>query len=594
MLNLPKIAEVFVAPRIVLARRGDRNSMAVIAALHEQYGIAAEAWDEGNIPRQLTLGGFSPNEVVVVFDGRGNPDFDMLTRRRPDDIRRFPSWSHGAYWGVELRSGATTTRIGGQRDFNADRCARQLRATFFRQFPMRIGSGQYPWGMPRKGEAAPRMTVLPDMRGLMERLNSGPDFATAIASEGYALELPAGSRISWIRVPSDPVRCDGARLRAVIDAMGAFERACAEFARVHPDRETLLSGVHLNGDAGLRELYLDPPTDQFSVARPDLHVTESGVFASENDEMPGGFPSAYHLDLAYGVNQQRWARCFEWLFGSGPVLFLVSHEWSMPYVSEFEWFVGELSRRGYPARMATTRDLSGLALSGNCVEWLGERVGTIWRQFPIFETTGVLAQLVRLAKDGSVRMVPEWSHHGNKAWFASYWSHREWFCARLSATDVAILDEVLPHSALVLPGEGAAIHVNGRCWRDVRHLAFASREERENLVVKVSGANALSARSYGVRMGAELNDVEWSEWIDARLAQSEPCVVQRRLDASKVDIAVHNTARGAAEVFNCRVLMRPWVVGGEIVSVQGTAVPSNLTRVHGMVDMAMMAFDLDA
>ncbi|MDP3771499.1 MAG: hypothetical protein Q8R16_04315, partial [bacterium] len=47
-------------------------------------------------------------------------------------------------------------------------------------------------------------------------------------------------------------------------------------------------------------------------------------------------------------------------------------------------------------------------------------------------------------------------------------------------------------------------------------------------------------------------------------------------------------AKTGPEIFRCRVLMRPWWVGGEVVSAHCCAVPQGCYKVHGMVDMAVL------
>src|SRR3989338_9469755 len=94
--------------------------------------------------------------------------------------------------------------------------------------------------------------------------------------------------------------------------------------------------------------------------------------------------------------------------------------------------------------------------------YLGEsKVGTIWRQFPIFETTGVLEELVVAAQDGTVRMVPEFCSLGNKVWFSAYRRYRDFFSARIPACHRAILDELIPDSHLVCSSDSFPINIAG-------------------------------------------------------------------------------------------------------------------------------------
>jgi hypothetical protein len=308
--------------------------------------------------------------------------------------------------------------------------------------------------------------------------------------------------------------------------------------------------------------------------------------------MPGGFPELVHIDRAYGVNQERWARCFEWLFREGPLLFLVSHEWSRCYVTETDWLVEHLRSRGYPALLRMTDQLADVEVTAGGVTCAGERVGPIWRQFPVFETQGKLVDIVAAARVGSVRLVPEFGHWGNKVWFSLFRKYAAFFRMALDSATFALLEETLPASHLVRDASSFPGHADGVNVESMDALRALPEDVRDRLVLKVCGANTLAARSYGVLMGKGLSLETWQRWVDERLALAQPFIVQRRLDTGVARLPVRHTGHGCAELFQCRVLLRPWIVGDEIVSVSGCAVPSNTLRVHGRVDMAVLPIQL--
>lgn len=611
MLDLRVVKSIFETPRILFTMRGQPKSEAVIAELKEAAvrerlmarGTSEEFMKDADFIKEAIAhyhpsdyrqvyrvfdspekvldffreSGLSPNTAVVIFDAWGTGNFTMCTASRPDDQKRIPSWAWGAHWGVAVHT---------DRRFAC--CARQLRADFLRKFESQLSREHFPWGSPRKGERPPAQVVLPPHTDeVVRRLNDGPNLASAIEGTKFALELPTGSRISWYRVAPRPILCDETRLSRVVMAIREFERACAELLRRRPEvKEIVLAGVELADDVRLSELYLNPPTDCFSIDRPDLHYTGSGLFASEVDEMPGGFPDLAHMDTVYELNQDRWTRCFNWLTERGPLLFVVSHEWSKGYIEVTRWFVKYLVARGYPVHLVTTDALAELEVNAEGAYFQGARVGTVWRQFPIFETRGKLIELVAATKAGIVRMVPEFGHFGNKVWFSLFRRHRGFFCETVPGDLFAILEEVLPDSVLIRGPQDFPATIAGTHVATFADFYALTETAREKIVVKVCGANADAARSYGVRFGDELPNDEWREWINQRVRNRQPFIAQTRLHTSIERMAVKNVKRNCGELFDCRILIRPWSLNGELIGADGCAVPRIFERMHGMVDMA--------
>lgn len=592
-IKTPEIQAIFSIPRLVFTKTGNPKSEKVIQALkalmdgqNEQEYVVFP--DEEAI-RSCFQGGISPAAAVVLFDDTPTepmhgPYLTMMTNARPDEASRMPSWSLGARWGVKIHSAR-----------NATGCARQLRSDFMRNFEGRLGRGWFPWGMPRKNDVSPMSFELPNsMDEILARLNSGPDFRAAIADTKRALELPQGSRISWIRIATEPIICNRGYLDNLLGALRAFEKAGKELVSGREDiHKMLLAGVDLS-DPSLRDFYLFPKSDCFSIDRADLHYTGSGLFASEIDEMPGGFVDAFHVDSAYRLNQERWDQCFRRLCEGGTLLFLVSDRWSSVYLNEFRWLTALINSNAEYGRaeMRTTSELEDIIIASDGVYLVGpsgrERVATIWRQFPIFETSGRLIDLVRAAHEGIVRMIPEFAHFGNKAWFSIFRQKATLFRGKLSPETFGLLQEVLPDSHLVTSPESFPCRVSGIRIEDFYELRNLSEEKRNGLILKVCGANTSSARSYGVLMAHGLTLGTWQEWIDERSRLNQPFIVQRRADTSIATLPVKNIVHGHAELFRCRILLRPWTFDGEIISVAACAVPYTTSKVHGMVDMAVL------
>ncbi|MBI3588995.1 MAG: hypothetical protein HY093_01080 [Candidatus Liptonbacteria bacterium] len=588
MLKIETRGTVFPVPRVVFTLQGNKASEEVIRELARMNGSGEQdhlIFPDHDSIRRYFEGGVSSQAAVVLFDKSGSGLFTMATASRPEDASSIPRWAQGAHWAVKVH--------GPDRPAT---CAKQVRADFRNRFENRLSQGLFPWGKPRNGENPPTSVTLPDsVRETIERLNQGPDLAAMIVDTEMALEIPEGSRISWIRVADAPIVCDSEAMTEIVGALHAFEKACTRMAR-RPDLEELLSaGVDMPDAPELREVYLHPSEECFSVSRADLHWTGVGLFASEVDEMPGGFAELYHLDRVYTVNQDAWERCIRWLTKPGLLVILVSDEWSKCYVSEMSWLVTKLNERGLAAKIITTTELDQIEVNDEGVFYSpihfggrGVRVETIWRQFPIFETSGKLAQIVLAAHARRVRLVPEFGPWGNKAWFSIYWSHRRDFEEMLLPGTMATLDEIIPHSHIITSRESFPFEVVGHGIRSLDELRSLAEAVRDLLVLKVCGANILAARSYGVLMGHGLTDETWRHWIDERIASRQPFIVQRRVPTAVARIAVRNTKRGTDEMFDCRLLVRPWRVDGKLVSASACAVPSNTLRVHGRVDMAIL------
>ncbi len=585
MLTIQTQGTIFPVPRVVFTLQGHEASEAVIRELAAMNGSGEQdhlIFPDPDSIRAYFEGGVSPQAAVVIFDHSGSRFFTMATASRPEDANSIPCWAQGAHWAVKVH-----------RPSRPATCAKQVRADFSRRFTERLEQGQFPWGKARKGENPPAAVTLPhSVNATIERLNSGPDLAAMIADTELALEIPKGSKISWIRVADQPIVCDGAAMQEIVDALHAFEKACSRMA-IDPELQNLIwAGVDMPRNPELRAAYLSPSSDSFSVSRADLHWTGEGLFASEVDEMPGGFAELYHLDQVYGVNQDAWWRCIRWLTEPGLLVVMVSDDWSKCYITEMSWLVEQLQSQGLRVQIITTSELDQVEVNKEGVFLARDGwkvpIRTIWRQFPIFETTGKLAGIALAAHAGKVRLVPEFGPWGNKAWFSIYWSHRSEFEKMLFPGTIRVLNEVLPHSHIITSRDSYPLEVVGHQIRHLEELRGLEEAVRDLLVLKVCGANTLAARSYGVLMGHGLTSEMWRRWIDERMSSGQPFIVQRRVPTAVARVAVRNTMRRADEMFDCRLLIRPWRVDGKLVSASACAVPSNTLRVHGRVDMAVL------
>ena len=622
MISIPKYTSVLLArPNCICAVATDKAACKVLKQLEEEWpdelkaqGIVCRIFpDTETMNRELV-----DDHAVLLFDRMMSGRFSPTMRSRGGKSLLPPGTK--PFWGVALNPKQLIETEGSFKP--REQCSHMIGIWFLTDRFLETGKVSasvtgggrkcLPWGDMRKDDSMVNVRM-DGAAEVLKRLNSGPNFARCMAHSAHAAELPADSRISWVRVPDKPVSCDMPRLQRFLDAFREFERACCKVAKANAGvREELLAGVAFAVPDRLRDLYLNPPCDSFSVRRLDLHVTvpkeHAGsvidVAISESDEMPGGFPDAFVLDAAYEVNAERWESTFSWLLAEGPLVFLVSSKWSSVYVEEVEWLVNDLVAKGHDVHIVTT-DKTAEALDvrtdGVHLKRSGAKVGTIWRLVPIFEFDNELVEIAELAAEGKVRMVPEFSHLGNKAWFALYRRYKAKFAEHLSEETLGILDAIMPESFFIDPAKQAfdvSIPVSGGNgnWsaRSLTDLRSFTPAEIDNFVLKVCGANPLSARSYGVLMGHNLSQQAWNVWIDERVAAGETFIVQRRFRTSLQDMPIHHTKHKTAQMFRCRMLMRPWEINGKLVSAPICAVPHTTERVHGMVDMAMVATNLSA
>ena len=594
MITMPHLEGVFETPSFIFTLAGNTKSEAVINALTEFNGANKRMIfaHKADVEEYFRTTNASPAAAVVLFDcDIGARHFHPTCRNRRHEANA-PDWTVGTQWIVVIG------KICDPR-----RCARQIAADFSRNFLNRLAYGNFPWGQGKMVDKRKKLHEIPPqpismpitIQQTIANLNAGPDLAAAIADTSFAAELPKGSKISWIRVVPQPLEFNGGILAKVLSALRLFEETCNKLVHENSNiHQLLLAGVDLPPSTPISQMYLFPRVDKFSVGRPDLHYTgqDEFPFASEIDEMPGGMPELVHIDDVYGINKKRWLQAFDWLCQNERLLFLVSHEWSKCYIPETKWLVGYLKKLGYRVDILTTDRIDEIEFRNNGLYSNGEKIGTIWRQFPIFETKGRLVDVVTAAYEGRVRLIPEFSHFGNKSWFSVFRSHEAFYRRALCSDTLDVLDRVLPHSYIV-GADGKRpfpFRVSGIDIESLDDLKELPQDSRDKLVLKICGANNLAARSYGVLMGIGIERAEWKAWIDKRTNLRQPFVVQRRVDSGVGRIPVMNTKTGYPELFSCRILARPWSFNGELISVHGCAVPSYLYRVHGMVDMAVVPF----
>lgn len=446
------------------------------------------------------------------------------------------------------------------------------------------------------------MYTVPPCRGvnpqLLHNLNQGPNLRS-VAHAKHEGKLPDGWRLSFGRVAPAPLRGDFGWVEQVTaTAFYDFERACAELLSSKVGRlvgEQILAGVATTDR--IRRSYLGHPSP-FSVRRLDIVVSERGPVVCENDEMPGGLVHAYWLDHVYGINQPQWRQALQLLTAHGPLVFAVSTQWSAPYLQEITWFAQHLTQRGFNAYVVTDRDAHRLDVGRRGVRIDGKKVGTVWRLFPVFEAHGAFSRVVEAANHGRVRLVPELASWGNKAWMGIFWEYQDFFRQAMHPTSFALLGQLIPYSRLVgrTSGFPTAVRLHGQLapLDDLDALRTLPNRQRKHVVVKTAGAHDRAARSHGVAIGGSVTGTRWGGLLDAMLDFGAPLVVQEYHSPKRVDIPVVSVLSGQPQLenpFTGKLLIRPWVIEGRLVSATAFFTAPDTSKLHGTTTGAEIPLD---
>lgn len=435
-----------------------------------------------------------------------------------------------------------------------------------------------------------------DPRQLFHNLNNGPNFR-GITSTRHDGNLPNDWKLSFGRVAPQALRGDATWFsNLTVAAFSDFEHACARLLGASEQvREQILAGVTTTEP--MRRLYV-AQNSPFGVRRLDVVVNQDRAGVCENDEMPGGLVHAYWLDRAYGINQRRWDRVLRWLTADGPLVFAVSTEWSAPYLHEITWFVQHLVQRGFDVHLVTSKDANRLKVGWRGAFMDGRKIATVWRLFPIFEAHGPFSQIVKAANQGKIRLVPELASWGNKAWMGVFWERRDYFRQAMNPRAFSQLSQLIPYTRLVAEDSGfpSAIRDQDELVRIDSYDALKGlpTRRRKQLVAKTTGAHNRAARSYGVVMGTSVTGTRWAEALDHMLKLDAPLAIQEYRAPRRVDIPVWSVLSGRTEFedpFSGKLLIRPWAIGGQLVSATAFLTTPDTSKLHGTTTGAEIPLD---
>lgn len=337
------------------------------------------------------------------------------------------------------------------------------------------------------------------------------------------------------------------------------------------------------------------------VIRPDLLITEDGLRVTELDSVPGGIGLTAWLNKTYaGVESGEskvesqilggadgMVRGFGSIFGAAAHVHVVVSDEAVTYRPEMQWLAEQLGAR------FTVRDASFTGFAEG---------DAVYRFFELFDLSNVAnaKQIFELAAENKICVTPPPKPmFEEKMLFALLWNrnlHGFWR-QELGEGFLARLKKLVPYTWIVdptpLPPHAAIPELNLTDWQQLKAL---SQKERD-LILKVSGfsENAWGAR--GVFLGSDLSHEDWSQAVDAALADFEksPSVLQRFHKPSLVDASWFDFTKNEVVPMKGRARLCPYYfVAGDgdaarpqLGGVLATIVPADKKIVHGMTDAVL-------
>ncbi len=335
------------------------------------------------------------------------------------------------------------------------------------------------------------------------------------------------------------------------------------------------------------------------VIRPDLLITEDGLRVTELDSVPGGIGLTAWLNQAYSsINHQPstinllggadgMIRGFASIFGAAAHVHVIVSDEAATYRPEMHWLAEQLGAR------FSVRDASFTGFAEG---------DAAYRFFELFDLSNVAnaKQIFDLAAENKIRVTPPPKPmFEEKMLFALLWNRnlQGFWRQELGEGFLARLKKLVPYTWMVdptpLPPHAAIPELNLTDWRQLKTM---SQKERD-LILKVSGysENAWGAR--GVFLGSDLSQEDWSQAVDAALANFEksPSVLQRFHKPSLVDAAWFDFTKNEVVPMKGRARLCPYYfVAGEgdaarpqLGGVLATIVPADKKIVHGMSDAVL-------
>lgn len=333
------------------------------------------------------------------------------------------------------------------------------------------------------------------------------------------------------------------------------------------------------------------------VIRPDLVLTERGLYLTELDSVPGGIGLTAWLNETYSKTGKKdfniiggeggMLNGFSSIFGSAPrVKIIVSNE-SSTYLPEMKWISSRLGER----------------FSVHREDYLDFQKGdSVYRFFELFDFRNIynFKLLTELVMQGEITVTPPLkSFLEEKMLFALLWNRnlKEFWRRELGEAFFEKLKRITPYSWIVdpapLPPQGAIPRLELTNWEQLKTL---SQKER-NLILKISGFSELAWGARGVYLGSDLSSRDWTSAVDNAIKSfnTNPYILQEYKKPMKIKISAYNPQTDGLVEFEGRVRISPYYfVSGEwnvarakLCGALATICPADKKIIHGMKDSVL-------
>ncbi len=333
------------------------------------------------------------------------------------------------------------------------------------------------------------------------------------------------------------------------------------------------------------------------VIRPDLLLTQNGLFLTELDSVPGGIGLTDWLNKTYFELNRNGSiiiggkngmfEGFSLIFGDSKSVKIIISEESASYLPEMQWIQNRHRER----------------FSVNSVKYQEFNPGdSVYRFFELFDYRNIknFELLTKLALDGKIYVTPPFkSFLEEKMLLAFLWNRnlREFWRKELGEAFFERLLNIVPYSWVVdpqpLPPQAVIPRLELSDWQQLKTLSQKQRQ----LILNISGFSELAWGARGVYLGSDLSSKDWAEAVDTAIKSfnANPYILQEYKKPAIIRVQGYDPMSDKIVEFDGRVRLSPYyfVVGDwnnartRLGGVLATICPSDKKIIHGMRDAVL-------
>ncbi len=328
------------------------------------------------------------------------------------------------------------------------------------------------------------------------------------------------------------------------------------------------------------------------VIRPDLLLTDEGLFLTELDSVPGGIGLTAWLNKIYAeVGNSKvigmetgmldgFSSVFE---NPSRVKIMVSEE-SSTYLPEMKWLANQLGER----------------FTVHSTDYFDFKKGdAVYRFFELFDYKNVknFNLIAQLAVNGEITVTaPFKSYLEEKMFLALLWNRnlKEFWRSELGGSFFDRMLKIVPYGWIIdptpLPPQGAYPKIELTDWSQLKTLS----QKQRNMILKISGFSELAWGARGVVLGSDLPSEEWGKAVDTAINSFDknPYILQEYKKPRLIKVSGFNPANNELIEFEGRVRISPYYfVSGKLEQARvklggilATICPADKKIIHGMRD----------